>query len=68
MRAICQNKWCKAPFEKSEEEDQKNVCPKCKSMASDLSGGVEWIDKNYEGSRWDGLPHQLQIKVNRNYK
>jgi hypothetical protein len=67
MRAVCQNKWCKAPFEKS-EQDEKKICPKCISMANELSGGVEWVDKTYEGPRFDGLPHQLQIKVNRNYK
>lgn len=40
-------------------------CPKCKSFNSELSAGVEWKEKTYEGSRFDGLPHQIQIKVNR---
>ena len=40
MRAVCQNKWCKAPFEKAEVDDQNTICPKCKSMANEVSGGV----------------------------
>ena len=42
-------------------------CPKCRSFNSELSGGVEWKDKEYEGSRFDGMPHQLKYKVT-NYK
>lgn len=67
MKAVCQNKWCKGTFEKNEDSED-HVCPKCKSMSTDVSGGVEWVDKSYEGSRWDGMPHQVSIKVNRNYK
>ena len=25
--------------------------------------GVEWKDKEYEGSRFDGMPHQMKYKV-----
>jgi hypothetical protein len=49
-----------------EEEVQKlppSICPKCKSFDSELSGGVEWKDKEYEGSRFDGSPHQFRYKV-----
>ncbi len=67
MKSVCQNKWCKATFELKEGE-QSPVCPKCLSMSNDLSGGVTWEEKKYEGSRWDGLPHITQIKVNRDYK
>ncbi len=42
-------------------------CPKCRSFNDELSGGVEWKDKEYEGSRFDGMPHQLKYKVT-NYK
>jgi hypothetical protein len=42
-------------------------CPKCRSFATELSGGVEWKDKEYEGSRFDGMPHQIKYKVT-NYK
>jgi hypothetical protein len=42
-------------------------CPKCISFNSELSAGVEWKDKEYEGSRFDGIPHQVKYKVT-NYK
>jgi hypothetical protein len=42
-------------------------CFKCKSFDTELSGGVEWKNKEYEGSRFDGMPHQLKYKVT-NYK
>jgi len=38
-------------------------CYKCKSFDTELSGGVEWKDKEYEGSRFDGMPHQVRYKV-----
>ena len=53
-----------------DEEVEKvppRVCPKCKSFDTELSGGVNWTDKEYEGSRFDGTPHQLKYKVT-NYK
>lgn len=40
-------------------------CKKCKSFNSDLSGGVEWKDKEYEGDRWDGQAHETKYKINR---
>jgi len=42
-------------------------CPKCRSFATELSGGVEWKEKTYEGSRFDGMSHQIKYKVT-NYK
>ena len=42
-------------------------CPKCRSFSTELSGGVEWKDKEYEGSRFDGAPHEFRYKVT-NYK
>jgi len=42
-------------------------CPKCRSFATELSGGVEWKDKEYEGPRFDGTPHEFRYKVT-NYK
>jgi hypothetical protein len=53
-----------------EQEIEKiapSVCNKCKSFDTELSGGVSWVDKEYEGSRFDGTPHQLKYKVT-NYK
>ena len=71
--AICKNKWCKAPF-KVRDKDIKIVnnkkiipkqCPKCKSFNDDLSDGVEWEDKEYEGNPWKGVQ---EIKHNVNYR
>jgi hypothetical protein len=61
-KAVCQNKWCKATFELYEDEAPA-TCPKCRSMDQDLSGGVTWTDKTYEGPRIDGMPHQIKVKV-----
>lgn len=42
-------------------------CPKCRSFQTELSGGIEWKDKEYEGPRFDGTPHQMNYRVT-NYK
>lgn len=50
------------------EEVQKvepTQCPKCRSFNDELSGGVTWADKRYEGSRIDGLPHPISINVSK---
>jgi len=44
-----------------------SVCPKCKSFDTELSGGVNWKTKEYEGPRFDGMPHEIKYKVT-NYK
>jgi hypothetical protein len=76
MKTVCRSPWCKATFFYKESdmitvgETEKlppSICPKCKSFDTELSGGVEWKDKEYEGSRFDGMPHQLKYKVT-NYK
>ena len=81
MKTVCRSPWCKGTFFYTEndmiiiegnknEEVQKSppsTCPKCKSFNTELSGGVEWKDKEYEGSRFDGMPHQMKYKVT-NYK
>ena len=81
MKTVCRSPWCKATFfytendmtiveGKKDEEVQKSPpsnCPKCKSFDTELSGGIEWKDKEYEGSRFDGMPHQMKYKVT-NYK
>jgi hypothetical protein len=75
LTAICKSPWCKASFPFSEEDrvevdgiltDPKE-CPKCKSFNTEMSGGVTWTDKEYEGSRFDGMPHQIRYKVT-NYR
>lgn len=38
-------------------------CKKCRSFSNELSAGVEWNTKEYEGSRFDGLPHETNYKV-----
>ena len=38
-------------------------CKKCQSFDRELSAGVEWKDKEYEGSRWDDFPHHIKYKV-----
>jgi len=49
------------------EKSPPTHCNKCRSFDNELSGGVEWRDKEYEGSRFDGMPHQIRYKVT-NYK
>ncbi len=68
---ICKSPWCKATFFYHETEmvdvDGKMTppknCPKCRSFDTELSGGVTWTDKEYEGSRFDGTPHEIRYKV-----
>lgn len=53
-----------------EEEVQKvppKICLKCKSLETEMSGGVEWKTKEFEGSRFDNMPHEIKYKVT-NYK
>ncbi len=62
--AICSMPWCKGSF-KYLGEERPEQCPKCRSFDNELSGGVTWTDKKYEGSRMDGLPHVIDIRVQR---
>ena len=70
--SVCKNPWCKSHFtykehERLEQEDGQmippNECSKCRSFNNELSGGVTWSDKEYEGSRFDGMPHQIKYKI-----
>jgi hypothetical protein len=69
--AVCKSPWCKAHFEYTqndilivdENELVPTTCPKCKSFDTELSGGVTWTDKEYEGGRFDGTPHEIKYKV-----
>lgn len=65
---VCSNKWCKSHFEPPTKDYEETQCPRCKSMQFELSGGVSWEEKKYEGERFDGSPHLIDIKVNRYYK
>jgi hypothetical protein len=41
-----------------------DICPKCKSFDTELSGGVEWKDIDYEGDRIDGSAQEISYSVN----
>lgn len=69
--AVCKSPWCKAHFEYVQNdisivegnECPPATCPKCESFDSDLSAGITWTDREYEGSRFDGTPHEIKYKV-----
>lgn len=71
MRKVCSNPWCKATFIFTENDFtefngkmvEPSVCQKCKSFDSELSGGVTWEDKEYEGDRYDPIPHKFTYKI-----
>jgi hypothetical protein len=73
LSAICQNPWCKAIFFYSENDmttikgsDDKikpKSCNKCKSFNGDMSAGVVWEDRHYDGDRLDNKPHQIKYRV-----
>ena len=67
LRLVCGSPWCKATFiyQSVEGKNDPEFCPKCKSFDGELSGGVTWVDKKYEGSRMDGLPHQTSLNVSK---
>jgi hypothetical protein len=71
MTGVCSNPWCKATFQFPESEIVVNgenrqgpsQCHKCRSFDSELSGGITWNTREYEGSRFDGMPHQIKYRV-----
>lgn len=67
FRTVCSNPWCKATFIFTENDVKDGVqptkCDKCNSFNNELSAGVTWSDKKYEGDRFDGMPHQMTYKV-----
>lgn len=65
-QSICTNPWCKGIYYYTSEECPKQ-CPKCASFDNDLSGGVSWNTKKYDGPRWDGKAHEINYKTT-NYK
>lgn len=62
-KAVCTNPWCKATFRYKErdikiEGDKKtppSVCNKCVSFDRQLSSGIKWETREYEGNPWEGL-------------
>lgn len=74
INLVCKNPWCKANFfiKESEIKEIRNKkiyptqCKKCESFNNDLSAGVSWEEKKYEGNPWSGIQ---KIKYNiTNYK
>ena len=71
FNSICSNPWCKAQFSFTEndyikvdnEVREPKTCKKCNSFEKELSGGIEWNDKSYEGPISDNEPHQIRYKV-----
>lgn len=61
--AICSNPWCKVQI--TYDGDKPKVCKKCESFDNDLSGGTTWVDKKYDGPRFDGMPHVIDIRINK---
>ena len=69
--AICKNPWCKSHFEYTEEDmiiiegvaTVPKQCFKCISFNDDLSDGIEWEDREYDGERFDNKPHIIKYSV-----
>lgn len=70
LELVCRNPWCKARFFVKESLISKyvsGVCDKCNDLDHNMSGGVTWETHKYDGPRFDGKAHPINIKVN-NYK
>jgi hypothetical protein len=75
MKTVCRNAWCKATFLYTEDDCKEvdgvkvgpNICTKCKSFDAEMSGGVTWEDKVYEGDRFDSIPHEFKYKIRNFY-
>jgi|LauGreDrversion4_2_1035121.scaffolds.fasta_scaffold334649_2 hypothetical protein len=77
LSTICSNPWCKGTFTFPESDivelpdgskSGPKQCPKCVSFDTQLSGGVTWKDKSYEGNRFDNMPHEIRYKVTNYYR
>lgn len=71
LKTVCSNPWCKATFSYKEEDIMINkdgdkilpkVCNKCKSFDTELSGGISWEERKYEGDPWSGS-HRIKYNV-----
>ena len=67
MNIICSNPWCKATVTVDDNYDSTQ-CTKCRSFDENLSGGVTWTEKKYEGPRFDGQAHQIDVKIERAFE
>lgn len=71
---VCRNSWCKATFFYTEVdliEDEINpeikrepsFCFKCKSFSNELSGGVEWEERQYEDDPYTSSSFPIKYRV-----
>ncbi len=73
---ICKNPWCRGTFVYQENdmieifnEDgtfelfPPKTCPKCKSFNDELSDGVTWTDRTYEGDRSYFEPQSFKYRI-----
>jgi hypothetical protein len=76
MNKICKSPWCRVTFNYTERDMIETIndngeivtvppktCPKCRSFDNELSGGVKWVDKEYEGSRTYFEPQPFKYKI-----
>lgn len=59
-KTVCNNKWCKSTFFYQGDVIPME-CPKCKSFNTELSGGVNWVEKMYNEPRFDGKQHTVKM-------
>jgi hypothetical protein len=64
MRCLCSNPWCKSYFIYDGDGEAPSICYKCKSFDSELSDGVSWSEKKYEGEKNDGMCHPISLNIN----
>ena len=71
FKAICKNPWCKSTFLYTEndiiDDCAPKHCKKCDGFNNNLSAGVTWEEREYEGGRNDFMSHEIKYKVT-NYK
>lgn len=62
-KMTCSNFWCKGLFDVKYYvgESFSKICPTCTSFDTELSGGVESAEKQYDGPRHDGLAHEVEF-------
>ena len=69
--SVCNNPWCKATFSFTENDfididgklEEPKQCKKCFSFSNELSAGVTWQERQYEGARYTNEPHQIKYSV-----
>lgn len=70
-KSICSNPWCKGTFTFNDNDlinvdgvlEEPKQCKKCLSFSNDLSGGVTWQERQYEGDKYTNEPHQIKYRV-----